>query len=68
MTDRALDPIVPLAEVLRITGFSEQGIRRAVRGGRFPAPIYTRPMRWTRADLDRHWSEGTARKAFRRSA
>lgn len=45
-----------LAEVARIYNRSERAIERLVRLRRFVAPLQTRPMRWSRADLESDWS------------
>ena len=30
------------------------GVRRAIKNGHLPEPTMTRPMRWSRAELQRH--------------
>lgn len=56
LTDWSQVSLFPdLADVARIYQRSERAIERLVRLRRFVAPIQTRPMRWSRADLEAHW-------------
>ena len=34
---------------------SYDAVRRAIKSGRLPAPDYTNPMQWSRAELMRHF-------------
>ena len=55
-----------LQHVQALLGWSRDAVYRAVRSGRLPAPQYTRPMRWSRKDLERSWAgEATSRPSSR---
>lgn len=38
--------------VIHVTDYD--GVRRAIKNGHLPEPTMTRPMRWSRAELQRH--------------
>lgn len=62
---------VDVVTVAAIYGKSTRAIDRLVRLGRskdIPMPALTRPMRWSRADLQRHWERGHFATGLRRPA
>lgn len=53
--------IVPIEQVCELYGQSYYGIWRMVKAHRgIPQPMLTNPMRWSRADLQRHWEGRSA--------
>jgi hypothetical protein len=50
--------MVPIEQVAALYGKSTRAIVRLVRLEQgIPAPILTRPLRWSRADLQAHWEK-----------
>lgn len=51
----ALPLMVPIEMLCELYGLTKEGVQRRVRMRRLPAPVVAYPMRWSRADLQRHW-------------
>lgn len=52
--------MVPMEKVCELYGLTEEGVYKRTRRGGLPAPIVSHPMRWSRADLQRHWEGRSA--------
>lgn len=66
VTDWSQEPlIVSLERVAEIFGMKPRTIQERIKANRFTQPMYTRPMRWSRADLERAWN-GSMQSANKR--
>jgi predicted DNA-binding transcriptional regulator AlpA len=70
MTDWSAQPLwLDLARVAALFGVSERSIRNRLAKRQFPSPMFVRPLRWSRADLEAFWKGSSAASSrSRRSA